>query len=95
MTNNLHHPRTGINKVFLSLGLGYHQIQFVGLEFLQRDGHQIRVNTWTGSYGLSKVTTSAQQITDVLLEFVYRIKQGQILWVNATPVCTLYNVQVV
>ena len=31
-----------------SLGLGYHQIQIVGLEFLQRCGHQIRVNTWTG-----------------------------------------------
>ena len=34
---------------FLSLGLGYHQIKSVGLEFLQRCGHQIKVNTWTGS----------------------------------------------
>ena len=48
MTNNFHHPRAGINTVFLSLGLGYHQIQFVGLEFLQCGGHQISVNT--GSY---------------------------------------------
>ena len=35
---------------FLSLGLGYQHIQIIGLEFLQRCGHQIRVNTWTGSY---------------------------------------------
>ena len=35
---------------FLSLGLGYHQIQIVRPEFVQRCGHQIRVNTWTGSY---------------------------------------------
>ena len=50
MTNNLHHPRAVINACFFSLGLGYHQIQIVGLEFLQCCGHQIRVNTWTGSY---------------------------------------------
>ena len=50
MTNNLHHPRAGINTVFSSLILGYHQIQIVGLEFSKRFGHQIRVNTWTGSY---------------------------------------------
>ena len=50
MTNNLHHPRAGINRFFLRLGFGYHQIKIVGLEFLQRGGHQIRVNTWTRSY---------------------------------------------
>ena len=50
MTNNLHHPRAGIKTVFLSPGLGYHQIQIIELEFLQRRGTQIRVNTWTGSY---------------------------------------------
>ena len=50
MTNNLHHLKAGIKTVFLSLGLGYHHIQIIGLEFLQRCGHQIRVNTWTGSY---------------------------------------------
>ena len=50
MTNNLHHPRAGIKTVLFSLGLGYHQIQIIELEFLQRRGTQIRVNTWTGSY---------------------------------------------
>ena len=50
MTNNLHHPIAGIKNVFLSLGLGYHQIQIIELEFVQRRGTQIRVNTWTGSY---------------------------------------------
>ena len=34
---------------FFCLGLGNHQIQIVGLELLQRFGHQIRVNTWTSS----------------------------------------------
>ena len=53
MTNNLHHLKAGIKTVFLSLGLGYHHIQIIGLEFLQRCGHQIRVNTWTGSYSIS------------------------------------------
>ena len=52
MTNNLHHLKAGIKTVFLSLGLGYHHIQIIGLEFVQRCGHQIRVNTWTGSYSL-------------------------------------------
>ena len=46
----LTHPRARINTVFLILGLGYHQIQILGLEFLQCGGHQIRVNTWTGFY---------------------------------------------
>ena len=45
MTKKLHHPRAGIQTVFLSLGLVYHQIQIIGLEFVQRSGHQIRVNT--------------------------------------------------
>ena len=35
---------------FFSLGLGYHQIQILELEFLQSCGTQIRVNTWTGSH---------------------------------------------
>ena len=35
---------------FFEPGFGYHQLQIIGLEFLQRCGHQIRVNTWTGSY---------------------------------------------
>ena len=48
MTNNLHHWRT----VFLSLRLEHYQIQIVMLEFLQRCGHQSRMNTWTGSYRL-------------------------------------------
>ena len=34
---------------FFEPGFGYHQLQISGLEFLQRCGHQIRVNTWTGS----------------------------------------------
>ena len=33
--------------IFLSLGFGYHQIQIVELEFLQRRGTQIRVNILT------------------------------------------------
>ena len=37
---------------FFEPGYGYHQLQIIGLEFLQRCGHQIRVNTWTGSYSL-------------------------------------------
>ena len=36
---------------FLSPGLGYQHIQIIGLKFLQRCGHQIRVNSWTGSRG--------------------------------------------
>ena len=35
---------------FFEPGFGYHQLQIIGLEFLQHSGHQIRVNTWTGSY---------------------------------------------
>ena len=35
---------------FFEHGFGYHQLQIIGLEVLQRCGHQIRVNTWTGSY---------------------------------------------
>ena len=35
---------------FFEPGFGYHQLQIIGLEFLQRCGHQIRMNTWTGSY---------------------------------------------
>ena len=35
---------------FFEPGYGYHQLQITGLEFLQRCGHQIRVNTRTGSY---------------------------------------------
>ena len=50
MTNNLHHLKAAIETFFFSLGLGYHHIQSIGLEFLQRCGHQIRVNTWTVSY---------------------------------------------
>ena len=37
-------------RFFFILGLGYHHIEIIGLEFLQRCGHQIRVNTWTVSY---------------------------------------------
>ena len=39
---------------FFETGFGYHQLQIIGLEFLQRCGHQIRVNTWTGSYIMNK-----------------------------------------
>ena len=49
MTNNLHHLKAGIKTILLGLDLGYHQIQFNELEFLQRCGTQIRVNTGTGS----------------------------------------------
>ena len=35
---------------FFSLGLGYHQIKIIELEFSQCCGTQIRVDTWTGSY---------------------------------------------
>ena len=35
---------------FFEPGFGYHQHQISGLEFLQHCGHQIKVNTWTGSY---------------------------------------------
>ena len=49
MTKNLHHLKAGIKTVF-SLGLGYHQIQIIELEILQRHGTQITVNTWTDSY---------------------------------------------
>ena len=35
---------------FLSQVFGYPHIQIIRVEFLQRRGHQIRVNTWTGSY---------------------------------------------
>ena len=50
MTYKLHNRRAGIKTNLLSLGFGYHQIQITGLELLQRCGHQIRVNTSTGSY---------------------------------------------
>ena len=50
MTNNLRHWRAGMKTNLLSLGFGYHQIQITGLELLQGCGHQIRVNTSTGSY---------------------------------------------
>ena len=50
-TNNLHHPRAEIKTFFFfSMSLGYHKIQIEGLEFLQRCGSQIKVNTLTGSY---------------------------------------------
>ena len=39
---------------FLSKGLGYHQIQIIKLEFLQRHGTQIRVNSWTVSTNMFK-----------------------------------------
>ena len=42
--------KVGIKTVFLSLGLGYHQIPIIEFELLQCRGTQIRVNTWTGSY---------------------------------------------
>ena len=48
---HLHHRRTEINT-FFNLGLGYHQIQSVRLEFLKRCGTQIRVNTLTGSFSI-------------------------------------------
>ena len=46
MTYNLHHRKSVIKMDFLSQGLGYHHIQTMRLEFLQRFGHQIWVNTW-------------------------------------------------
>ena len=49
MTNNFHHLKSGIKIFFLSLGLEYQRIQIVGPEFLQRCGHQIRVNSYIGS----------------------------------------------
>ena len=42
--------RVGIMTVLLSLGLRCHQIKIGRLEFLQRCGTQITVNTWTGSF---------------------------------------------
>ena len=42
--------KLGSRRVFWAWVLGYHHIQITGLEFLQRCGHQIRVNIWTGSY---------------------------------------------
>ena len=39
---------------FLSLALGYQHIKINELEFLQRCGHQIRMNTLTGSYTVIK-----------------------------------------
>ena len=52
-----------IETVFFSLGFGYHQIQIIELEFLQRRGTEIRVNTWTGSYVMFVVTVSRQNVT--------------------------------
>ena len=43
-------PSKNWDQDVFSLGLGYHQIQIIELEFLQRSGTQIRVNTWTGSF---------------------------------------------
>ena len=69
MTNNLHHLRAGIKTFFFILGLGYHQIQIIELEFVQHRGNQIRVNTWTGSY------TGCLQENYRLLGWKYYIKR--------------------
>ena len=44
------HLKAGIKTIFVMLGLGYHHIKIIGLEFLERCGYQIRVNTLTVSY---------------------------------------------
>ena len=49
MTNNLQQLKAGYQTFIFNLGLGYHHIQIQGLEFLQRCGHQIMVNTSTWS----------------------------------------------
>ena len=41
---------------FFEPGFGKYQVHIIGLEFLQHSGHQIRVNTWTGSYAPSPWT---------------------------------------
>jgi hypothetical protein len=43
---------------FFEHGFGYHQLQIIGLEVLQRCGHQIRVNTWTCSYAVPSLCFS-------------------------------------
>ena len=42
--------KLGSREFVLACWARYHHIQIIGLEFLQRCGHQIRVTTWTGSY---------------------------------------------
>ena len=51
MTNKLQHQKSVIKMDFLIHGFWYYYIQIIRLESLQHCGHQIRVNTGTGSYG--------------------------------------------
>ena len=80
MTNNLHHPKDGTQIIFLSLGLGYHQIYVVGLEFVQRCGHQIRVNTWTVSIHKSYLNFFKAQKSHLKKKIVKRYHCTPLSW---------------
>ena len=83
---------------FLCLCLGYHLIQIIGLEFLQRCGHQIMVNTWTVSYTTWTLQTSHKRFPNQCWKlhttyFYYQLQSDTAHFSMNTAQCTLYNTQ--